>query len=276
MAVGLSAVADNKVRLKERRSMRKAVVLDKSGTIIDPCRVIYDMSSRKFIFHENTLKYVVGRNEALINIRGPVSALLKGNLKGVSLKASCSAFAPVPTVEVSSLSEKGVADGIRLISKQAEEHCSSELGVCIAAIINKEGEITGIVGLGGRIYGEVEAVVGRMQSSGTDVFLATGNCKDMTIRCAEALGIPKEYIIFDASPEDKRDLVRRLRGFYGAVVMVGNDINDLTAMSEADVAVIVKRGGATTDDRVGRCEDVDYVVPSLVEVEEIVNRIGLP
>lgn len=255
--------------------MRKAVVLDKSGTIIDPCRVIYDLETHRFIFHENTLKYVVGRNEALINIRGSVNALLKGDLKGVSLKASCSAFAPVPSVEVCLLSDKGVVDGIRLVSKQAEEHCKSELGVCTAVIIDKKGRVTGIVGLGGRIYAEVEAAVSRMQSSGTDVFLATGNCKDMTMKCAQLLKIPKEYVLSDASPDDKRDLVRRLRGFYGAVVMVGNDINDLTAMSEADVAIVVKRCGTTTDDRVGRCEDVDYVVPSIIEVEGIVNRIGL-
>ncbi len=254
--------------------MRKAVVLDKSGTIVDPCRVIYDIGSRKCIFHENTLRYVVGRNEALVNIRGAVGAVLKGDLKGVSFKASCSAFMPVPEVGICALSEKDVAEGIKLVSELAQSHCSSELGVCVAVIVNKAGKVTGIVGLGGRLYSEVREAVSRMQLCGTDVFLATGNCMDMTLKCASILGIPKEYVLFDASPEDKMDLVKKLRGFYGAVVMVGNDINDLIAMREADISVIIGRHGVIADDRVSRCEDVDFVVPSLNEVEGIVNSIG--
>jgi soluble P-type ATPase len=254
--------------------MRKAVVLDKSGTIFDPCRVIYDLSSKKCVFHENALRYVVRRGEALVNIRGAVGAVIKGDLHGVSFKASCAAFVPVPEVRPCALCEKDVLDGIRLVSELAQSHCNSELGVCVAVIVNRAGKVTGIVGLGGRLYGEVRDAVSRMQRGGSDVFLATGNCMEMTMKCAGILGIPKEYVLFDASPEDKRDLVKRLRGFYGAVVMVGNDINDLTAMREADISIIVRREGATSDDRVSRCEDVDHVVPTLNEVEGIVNAIG--
>ncbi len=254
--------------------MRKAVVLDKSGTIFDPCRVIYDLGSKKCIFHENTLSYVVRRGEALVNIRGAVDSLIKGDLKGVSFKASCASFVPIPEIRRCVLLEKDVADGIRLVSELAKSHCNSELGVCMAVIVNKGGEVTGIVGLGGRLYGEVRDAVGRMQRGGSDVFLATGNCMDMTMRCADILGIPKEFVLFDASPEDKRDLVKKLRGYYGIVVMVGNDINDLTALREADISVIVRRQGAIPDDRFIGCGDLDHVVTSLNDVEDIVNSIG--
>ena len=253
--------------------MRKAVVLDKSGTIVDACRVVLDLSNGKCTFCASTLSYVVKKHVALVNIRGPLRALMEGNVDRLGLKVSCSLLPVVPEIEKDLLKREGVLKGLREVANKVMDHCDSQLGVCTALFVNKDGEATHAVGLGGRLYGEVQGVVKSIIDSGSDVFLATGNCKEATIKCADLLGIPRRFVLFDATPEEKRRLVKKLRGFYGSVVMVGNDINDLIAMREADVSIMVRREGIPSEDECAESSDVDYVVPSLREVERIVSEI---
>ncbi|MDD1776518.1 MAG: HAD family hydrolase [Candidatus Methanomethylicus sp.] len=256
--------------------MKKAIVLDKSGTIVDPCRIIYNLESHECLYHINTLKYVIDRGEALVNLRGPLNSLFNGKIGKISLKASCASFTPLPKIDPVLIEDARVVEGIKIVLNEAINHCGSQMGACAALIIDHKGRITHTVGLGGRLYPEVKGSVQNMKKIGIDIFLATGNCRKMSMDCSKLLNIPREYVLFDASPEDKRDLVKKLRGFYGSVIMVGNDLNDLIAMKEADVSIIISRAGAKTHVKVTECMDVDYVVPSLIDVEAIVENITHP
>jgi len=251
--------------------LRKAVVLDKSGTIIDPCRVVYNIEDKKWFYHMSTLKYVVEKRGVLVNLKGRIQDIIEGNIAKARLKVSCCALQNYPPIDKSRLLEPAVLEGIRETYQRALTHCSSELGACVAVIFNSEGKVTDVVGLGGKLYPDVKESVRSMQEDGVDVYLATGNCKEMTLKCADLLSIPRRAAIFDASPEEKRELVRRLRGFYGSVVMVGNDINDLIAMREADISVLVRRRGEFQKESL--CSEVDYFVVSFTEVAKIVSEI---
>jgi P-type E1-E2 ATPase len=197
---------------------------------------------------------------------------MDGNVDRLSLKVSCCLLPVVPKIEKELLRRKEVLRGLREVANKVINHCDSQLGVCTALFINEDGEATHAVGLGGRLYEEVQRVVKSIIDSGSDVFLATGNCKEASIKCADLLGIPRRFTLFDATPEEKRSLVKKLRGFYGSVIMVGNDVNDIIAMSEADVSIMVKRKDLPEEEFI-ESPDVDYVVPSLREVERIVSEI---
>ena len=253
-----------------RSPLRKAVVFDKSGTTVDPCRVVLGLRTGTCYYHISTLAYVRDRRSALVNVRGPFSAIMNGDVKRRRLKVSCSALPPEVEKAIGpDLLTGDVMEGLRAAAEKVRCHCGSDLGICTALVVDPEGRVSDIVGLGGRLYDEVPGAIRSIIASGADVFLATGNCEESSLKCGKALGVRREFIVFDASPRDKCKLVRKLRGFYGSVIMVGNDINDLPAMREADVAIIVNRDG-------GGCDlgpEVDYVVPSLREVERIVARI---
>lgn len=251
--------------------MRRAVVLDKSGTIIEPCRVVYNIEEGRWLYHISTLKYVVEKGGVLVNLRGRIQDITSGKIRGARLKISCCASKNPPVIDKAKIIDPKVLEILREAYEKALTHCSSELGACVAIILDPGGEVTDVVGLGGRLYPDVKGAVMEMQRGGADLYLATGNCKEMTINCASLLNIPKHAAIFDASPEEKRELVRRLRGFYGAVVMVGNDINDLVALREADISILVRRKGEFQKESL--CAEVDYFVDSLTEVAGIVSQI---
>jgi len=198
---------------------------------------------------------------------------MKGDVSRLGLKVSCSPLPVIPKIDVGILKREEVLEGLKGAANKVLDHCNTQLGVCTALFVDLEGNVTHTVGLGGRIYEEVQGVVKSIMDSGSDVFLATGNCKEAALKCASLLGIPRRFVLFDATPEEKRKLVKKLRGFYGSVVMVGNDINDLVAMREADVSIMVKRKGVPSEDECAESSDVDYVVPSLREVERIVSEI---
>jgi len=250
-------------------------VLDKSGTIVDPCRILLNLASGKYTFCESTLQYAEDKKEMLVNVRGPFKSIKDGTLRGLSIKVS---YCPLPAMQPPGpeiLRREGVLEGLKGVTERVLSDCDTQMGVCRALMVNQAGEATHAVGLGGRLYPDVEPVVKGIISSGSDVFLATGNCRESALKCAALLGVPKLFVLADADPDDKRRLIRKLRGFYGVVVMVGNDFNDLVAMEEADIAIMIERepkGAGFLSDLLEKGK-VDYVIPSFTKVGEILSKV---
>jgi soluble P-type ATPase len=190
--------------------LRKAVVLDKSGTIVDACRVVLDLINGNYTFCASTLNYVVKKHVALVNIRGPLKALMEGNVDRLNIKISCCLLPIIPKIEKELLRRKGVLEGLKDVANKVMEHCDSQLGVCTALFVKENGDVTHAIGLGGRLYEEVQGVVKSIINSGSDVFLATGNCKEASIRCADQLGIPRRFVLFDATLKKNACLLKNL------------------------------------------------------------------
>ena len=72
------------------------------------------------------------------------------------------------------------------------------------------------------------------------------------------------------TPEDKRDLVRKLKDRY-RVIMVGDDRNDYLAFCESDIAVLSLQEAA---DRPGEIFEVaDFRINNIEEVKEIIEEM---
>ncbi|MCX8181988.1 MAG: HAD family hydrolase [Candidatus Methanomethyliaceae archaeon] len=249
--------------------MRAAIVLDKSGTILRPCRVIFDLKKSELLFHVNTLKFVIEVGGYLVNVKGSPNAIKRGVIK--IGKVVCASSQVPPRVNTEILRQNRVLEALNKVMVEAERHCGSEIGICVALIVDKDGHPTHAVGLGGKLYDDVKETVEMIKDSDDDVFIATGNCREATLKCAKVLGIDKRFVLTDASPREKSDFVKALRRFYGLVVMVGNDVNDILAMREADLSVLVKRDPSDVMERL--MSDVDYTVSSLREIPKIISEI---
>jgi soluble P-type ATPase len=253
--------------------VRIAIILDKSGTIIKAHRVLCDVLTGACFPCDSTLRFAAEKHETLVNIRGKIGNIMKGNLRQVSLKVSCSPDGWKGEVPKRLLAQQGIIESLNKAISKVMEGCGKGLGICAGLLVDAEGRVTHAVALGGEIYGDVPEAVSALKSGGDDVFLATGNCRSFSVRCARSLGIPQDFVVYDADPGDKMELVKRLKNYYGLVIMVGNDINDLIAMGEADIGVLLRRLDTHSTDDLEHRPEVDYVLDSLEDICGIVKKV---
>jgi Cu2+-exporting ATPase len=110
-----------------------------------------------------------------------------------------------------------------------------------AILVAIDGELAGRVRLRDHVREDAGRTVAALRRGGVEtLWLATGDRAGAARAVARQLGLDG----FDAAmlPEDKAALVQRMRAEGRIVAVVGDGINDATAMAEADVSVAVHRG----------------------------------
>lgn len=83
--------------------------------------------------------------------------------------------------------------------------------------------------------------VSSLRDSKIDVIMLTGDNAKTAATIAAKAGI--EHVVSDVLPQEKADIIRRLRKEGKIVAMIGDGINDAPALAEADVGIAM--GGGT-------------------------------
>lgn len=110
-------------------------------------------------------------------------------------------------------------------------------------------QVTGVAGIGDALRDDAAATVVSLQQRGVRVRILSGDHPAAVERIGAQLGLPAADAIGGLSPEAKRDEVSRLiadRQRSGAVVMVGDGVNDAAALALADVGIAVQGGTGAT------------------------------
>ena len=110
--------------------------------------------------------------------------------------------------------------------------------------VSVDGRVEGVAGVGDPLRADARKTVGALRARGIRVRILSGDHPDVVARVAAELGIPAEDALGGLSPEEKRDAVAPLAGapHDGAVVMVGDGVNDAAALALADVGIAVHGG----------------------------------
>ncbi|HUU36299.1 MAG TPA: heavy metal translocating P-type ATPase [Vicinamibacterales bacterium] len=112
-----------------------------------------------------------------------------------------------------------------------------------------DGRLCGVAGIGDQLRPDSRATLAALRGRGIRVRILSGDHPDVVARIGAALGLPAGDALGGLTPEAKRDLVAALvaeREGEGAVVMVGDGVNDAAALALADVGIAVHGGmGAT-------------------------------
>jgi Cu2+-exporting ATPase len=105
-----------------------------------------------------------------------------------------------------------------------------------------DGIVVARAGFGDPLRPSAKRLISQLGAAGWEVRLLSGDAPSVVHAVAETLGIPPALAEGGASPERKRAAVADARE-RGAVVMVGDGVNDAAAIAGATVGIAV-RGGA--------------------------------
>lgn len=110
--------------------------------------------------------------------------------------------------------------------------------------VRVNGELVGCIALADELREDARKAVQRLKSLGVKVFLATGDKPQAAMYVADQLDC--DGVLALATPQRKLQFVRDLQGSGDRVLMVGDGVNDVIALSQADIGVAIATGAELT------------------------------
>ncbi len=149
-----------------------------------------------------------------------------GNVGGETVRVGKAVF----------LSQSGIAldDDLRQVAEAWQEKAQTVVWVA------KGNKPFGILAIADPIKSNTPQAIRDLHAMGVKVIMCTGDNRKTAEAVAHELGIDEVHA--EVVPQDKIDIVRKLKGAGATVAMAGDGINDAPALAEANVGVAMGTG----------------------------------
>ena len=103
--------------------------------------------------------------------------------------------------------------------------------------VGVDGQLAGVIVMADELRPDADGIVERLRAEGVGhVAMVSGDRRSVAERIGRELGVDRVYS--EQSPEDKLEVVRRLRDDPDQpVMMVGDGVNDAPALALADLGI---------------------------------------
>ena len=262
--------------------MKKAIIFDNSGTLIERYRVIKDVSNNYIFTDINSLDLIDAVDSlALVVLQFNTNRLLNLNpdtlisdvIRQFDIDFDVSfSNRSVKRDEVSEIllnenmaTVSDITDGFDILREKIPE---MELCNGSALIVDMDlSQIAYTITSAGKLFGNVLKTMNILKSRDLDIYIASGDRKGAIKRLAQIIGINPDNAFGTVSTRGKCQLVRRLKNEGYKVMMVGDGINDVLAFKNADVSVLTIEQREEVSDRM--LDKTDYVISDILEVTDI-------
>ncbi|MCR5026423.1 MAG: HAD family hydrolase [Methanobrevibacter sp.] len=262
--------------------MKKAVVFDNSGTLIERYRVIKDVTSGKLFTDINSLDLIDQKDSlALVVLQYNTNKLLDLDSNtllsdvikefDIDFDVSFTNFETTKDkVRDILYNEKyavvsDITDGFPIL-KELVPHM--ELCNGSAVIIDMDlGIISYTITSSGKLFDGVLDTIENLKSHGCEIVLASGDRKGAINRLADMLGVDKDNAHGSVSTRGKCEVVKSLQDDGYKVMMVGDGLNDVLAFNRADVSVLTVEQQEEVSPKL--MDKTDYIIESIREVTQI-------
>jgi len=267
--------------------MSVAVVFDSAGTLLNTYRVAKDICNQKLLPGIETTTLTFSSPDRVLIVlpvhsqdllATPPEALLSEYLVRHDIGFGISCTRKITTAD--EIGDILYADDSTRVGDLQEcirnvwTVCREESVVTLnsGAIINMaQRRIEFAITAGGWPFEGAKEAITALHRMGVPTFIASGDRVTKLERMADHLGIPRDRVYGVATPTVKAQIVSDLRQEYDRVLMVGDGINDLCAMRNADIAILtIQQPGDRPEDLY---KEADYVVKSVGEVVTIVQDL---
>ena len=105
-----------------------------------------------------------------------------------------------------------------------------------------KNEVIATLTLKDEIKEEAKEVIKQLHKQNIEVYILTGDSKDIAISVANELNIKQENVFYEIKPEDKLSIIEKLKDEGKKVAFVGDGINDALALNKADLSISMGDG----------------------------------
>ncbi|MDD4127182.1 MAG: HAD family hydrolase [Methanomicrobium sp.] len=266
--------------------MKTAVVFDSAGTLLHTYRIARDVINNSIVEGvETTTLTCSAKGRALVLlyahskniINAPEEEILSSYLKANNINFGVACSCGVVTItEVSDIlySDSTAKISDLQICIKSVWNCCKKLPVVAmnsGVIVNKNlNRIEYVITSGGRPFSGAKKTIQTLQEMDIATYVASGDRTDKLMKMADYLGIPHGNVHGVATPSMKAQVVKDLKTLYDNVIMVGDGVNDIAAMKEADIAIL-------TEQQKGKkpkilIEAADYIIKDVSEVVNITAK----
>jgi soluble P-type ATPase len=267
--------------------MSIAVVFDSAGTLLNTYRVAKDICNRRLLPGVETTTLTFSSPDRVLVVlpvhskdimNTPGDMLLSSYLveHDIGFGVSCTRKI-VTSDEIGDIlytDHQVRINDLQECIRNVWTVCKAESVVTMnsGAIVNMANRcIEFAITAGGWPFAGAKETITALHRLGVPTFIASGDRVTKLEKMADHLGIPRDRVYGVATPTVKAQIVNDLRQEYDKVLMVGDGINDLSAMRNADIAILTIQQSAERPEELFK--EADYVVENVSEVVTIVKKL---
>ena len=262
--------------------MKKAIVFDNSGTLIERYRVIKDILNEQLFTDINSLDLIDASDSlALVVLQFNTNKLLDLDsntlisdvIRDFNIDFDVSfSNRNVTKEDVSNilLNEKlstisDITDGFDILRQKIPE---MELCNGSALIVDMDiGQIAYTITSAGKLFNNVLKTMNILKSRGYEIFIASGDRIGAIKRLASILDINPDNAFGTISTRGKCEIVSNLKNEGYKVMMVGDGLNDILAFKKADVSVLTIQQQEEVSPKM--MDKSDYIIRDIIDVINI-------
>ncbi len=262
--------------------MKKAVVFDNSGTLLERYRVIKDIENNILFTNINSLD-LINSHEGLVLVvlqfdtsyfvNIPQNSLISDVVKKYNIDFDIS----FTTIEVNKneikkiiendkkVTIKEITDGFNILKKKIPkiEICNGS-----ALIIDiKSKSISFTITSAGRLFKGVKYTINTLKNRGIEIYIASGDRKGTIKTLASILNINNKNAFGSVNTKGKYEIINKLQKNNFKVMMVGDGINDILAFKNADVSVLTVQQKEEVSTKL--LNKTDFIVEEISEILDI-------
>lgn len=247
--VGVGKGAENGILIKNAESLEltkkvDAIILDKTGTITEGKPVITDV--KWLNDYKDTKAVLIGIEkqsehplaDAVINHFKEIDAAEVSEFKSITGKGAKATFNGetyyVGNRKLMSDHQIQVSDTLNKTASQWEKESKTVIW------FSDSKHAISVIAISDKIKDSSVTAIKELQTMGIDLYMLTGDNQATAKAIAEQTGITNYKA--EVFPQDKADFVTQLQANGKTVAMVGDGINDSTALATADVSIAMGKG----------------------------------